>query len=59
MLVGVWDVPDKPVAWTAQGCDQSALVRCPVRFCETIVRYESVDDHLRLTHGVVEGRDGC
>jgi hypothetical protein len=50
MLVGVWDVPDSPVAWTAQGCDQSTLVRCAVRNCETIVRFESMPDHMWLTH---------
>lgn len=59
MLVGVWDVPDQPVAWTAQGCDQSTLVRCPQRFCDDILRYEILPDHMRLTHGIVEGRDGC
>jgi hypothetical protein len=53
MLVGVWDVPDSPVAWTAQGCDQSTLVRCQVRFCDDILRFETLADHMVLTHGMI------
>lgn len=49
----IWDVPDTPVGWTAQGCDQSDLVRCQVRFCLDVVRAEKLADHMQLTHGVV------
>lgn len=54
MLVGIWDVPDTPVGWTAQGDpDWSQLVECPSRVCSEFLRAESLDDHLRLTHGIM------